>query len=183
MLAEVNAGFTVSVVRQFGQAVEQTHRDATETVGKMTQAYQGAATQQMQSGWAQLSSQHVDEIVAGCTVLSGALEVGRSGSSPTRSRRWSSWSRWQWNSWKPRRPRWKPSGPPSSDMAGELRAIFTALKKDAENALRSIGQHFGKFWSRHRQQGRRGAQSDKKPPSTISKASGTGSRPSRVSMG
>src|SRR5579883_970925 len=65
-----------SMVRQFGQAVEQTHQDATRAIANISQAYQGASTQRMQSGWAHLSAQHVDEIVAGSHVLADALEVG-----------------------------------------------------------------------------------------------------------
>ncbi|WP_369015947.1 WXG100 family type VII secretion target [Actinocrinis puniceicyclus] len=64
------------LVREFGQAVEQTHQDATATVQKFAQAYQGASTQALQSGWAKLSAQHVDEIVEGCHVLAEALEIG-----------------------------------------------------------------------------------------------------------
>jgi hypothetical protein len=65
-----------SMVREFGQAVEQTHLDATSAIANIAQAYQGPATNVMQSGWAHLSAQHVDEIVAGCHVLADALEVG-----------------------------------------------------------------------------------------------------------
>lgn len=65
-----------SMVRQFGQAVEQTHQDATRAIANISQAYQGASTQRMQSGWAHLSAHHVDEIIAGSHVLADALEVG-----------------------------------------------------------------------------------------------------------
>ena len=65
-----------TMVRQFGQAVEQTHRDATQAIANISQAYQGASTKALQSGWAHLSTQHVDEIVAGCAVLAEALDVG-----------------------------------------------------------------------------------------------------------
>jgi hypothetical protein len=65
-----------SMVRQFGQAVEQTHQDATRAIRNVAQAYQGASTRRMQSGWAHLSTQHVDEVVAASRVLADALEVG-----------------------------------------------------------------------------------------------------------
>jgi hypothetical protein len=65
-----------SMVRQFGQAVEQTHRDASQAISFVSQSYQGSSTRVLQSGWAHLSSQHVDEIVAGCGILADALEVG-----------------------------------------------------------------------------------------------------------
>lgn len=64
------------LVRQFGQAVEQTHQDATSAVQSFAQAYQGASTQVMHSGWSQLSATHVQEIVEGCHILADALEVG-----------------------------------------------------------------------------------------------------------
>lgn len=63
------------LVREFGQAVEQTHRDATTTMSAFAEAYQGASTEVMKSGWAKLSARHVDEIVEGTRVLADALEV------------------------------------------------------------------------------------------------------------
>jgi hypothetical protein len=65
-----------TMVREFGQAVEQTHRDATSTIQNLTVAYQGASTTRMESGWSHLSSQHVYETVDGCHVLATALDVG-----------------------------------------------------------------------------------------------------------
>lgn len=64
------------MVREFGQAVEQTHQDATDAVHAFAQAYQGASTEAMKSGWAHLSTTHVNELVTGCHVLAEALEVG-----------------------------------------------------------------------------------------------------------
>jgi hypothetical protein len=63
-----------SLVREFGQAVEQTHQDATSAVQGIAQTHQGASTEAMRSGWANLSSAHVTEIVEGCEVLAVALE-------------------------------------------------------------------------------------------------------------
>lgn len=65
-----------SMVREFGQAVEQTHQDATAAIRNITEAYQGASTRQLSSGWSHLSAQHVDEIVEGCRVLAEALDLG-----------------------------------------------------------------------------------------------------------
>ncbi|WP_052441339.1 WXG100 family type VII secretion target [Streptacidiphilus anmyonensis] len=65
-----------ATVREFGRAVQQTHQDATATLAHVAQAYQGAATQRMQSGWAQLSERHVQELVEGCHVLADALDLG-----------------------------------------------------------------------------------------------------------
>lgn len=64
-----------SLVREFGQAVERTHQDATATVAKIAEAHQGASTRQMVSGWAELSSRHVTEIVDGSVIVADALEA------------------------------------------------------------------------------------------------------------
>jgi hypothetical protein len=65
-----------TLVREFGQAVEQTHQDATQAVQNFAGAYQGSSTQAMSSGWSKLSAAHVTEIVDGCGILAEALEVG-----------------------------------------------------------------------------------------------------------
>ncbi len=63
------------ITREFGQAVEQTHEDATTAVSNIAQAYQGASTQAMSSGWAHLSDTHVKEVTAACSVLADALDA------------------------------------------------------------------------------------------------------------
>ncbi|MFC1443438.1 hypothetical protein ABUW04_34880 [Streptacidiphilus sp. N1-10] len=63
------------MVRQFGQAVETTHQDATTAMANFAQAYQGAATRQMQSGWTKMSAQHTQELVEGCRLLAEALDL------------------------------------------------------------------------------------------------------------
>lgn len=64
-----------SLVRDFGQAVQTTHADATSAISGIAQAHQGTSTEVMQSGWANMSSQHVTELVDGCGVLADALDV------------------------------------------------------------------------------------------------------------
>jgi hypothetical protein len=64
-----------SLVRDFRQAVQTTHQDATEAVAAITKAHQSVSTEVMQSGWAKLSAQHVDELTAGCAVLADALDA------------------------------------------------------------------------------------------------------------
>ena len=64
-----------TLVREFGQAVEQTHQDATQVVAKIAAAHQGVSTEQMSSGWGELSSRHVTEIVDGSSVLADALDA------------------------------------------------------------------------------------------------------------
>jgi hypothetical protein len=63
------------LVREFRQAVQTTHEDATTTVASITKAHQAVSTQAMQSGWERLSGQHVDELMTGCTILADALEA------------------------------------------------------------------------------------------------------------
>jgi len=64
-----------TLTREFAQAVQSTHDDATGTIRNIASAYRGSATDAMTSGWAKLSARHVDEIVDGCQVLAVALEV------------------------------------------------------------------------------------------------------------
>lgn len=64
-----------SLVRQFGQAVETTHQEATQHVAGVAQAYRSASSEKMLDGWQKLSDRHVSEILDGCTVLSAALEA------------------------------------------------------------------------------------------------------------
>jgi hypothetical protein len=64
-----------SLVREFRQAVITTHQDATTSFQKIAEAHKGTSTQAMTSGWAKLSTTHVDEITAACTVLADALDA------------------------------------------------------------------------------------------------------------
>jgi hypothetical protein len=63
------------LMRQFGQAVQTTHQDATDAVTGIAEAHQAQSTEMMTSGWSKLSAQHVDEIVTGCGVLADALDA------------------------------------------------------------------------------------------------------------
>ena len=64
-----------TLVREFKTAVEQTHQDATQVVAKIAQAHQGASTEQMSSGWAELSNRHVTEILDASSVVADALDA------------------------------------------------------------------------------------------------------------
>ncbi|MBR7838135.1 hypothetical protein KDL01_32990 [Actinospica durhamensis] len=64
-----------TLVRGFGQAVDRTHQDATGVVSAIAQAHQGASTAQMKSGWAELSSRHVTEIVDAAGIAADALDA------------------------------------------------------------------------------------------------------------
>jgi hypothetical protein len=64
-----------TLTRDFGQAVQTTHDDATRAIAGIADAHQSASTQVMQSGWAKMSDEHVRELVIGCQVLADALDV------------------------------------------------------------------------------------------------------------
>ena len=63
------------LMRQFGQAVQTTHQDATDAVTGIAETHKAQSTELMMSGWSKLSAQHVDEIVTGCGVLADALDA------------------------------------------------------------------------------------------------------------
>lgn len=61
--------------RTFATAVQTTHQDATAAVHGVAAGYQSAASQQMTSGWDELTGRHVTEIVDACHVLADALDA------------------------------------------------------------------------------------------------------------
>ena len=64
-----------TLTREFGQAVAQTHEDATKAVAGIAEAYQGGSSQAMSSGWAHLSAAHVSEVTEACSILADALDA------------------------------------------------------------------------------------------------------------
>ena len=64
-----------SLTRDFGQAVQTTHDDATRAVQAISQAHKAQSTQVMASGWSTMSDAEVSAIVTGCTVLATALDA------------------------------------------------------------------------------------------------------------
>ncbi|MGH3626817.1 MAG: hypothetical protein ACRDRL_05160, partial [Sciscionella sp.] len=52
-----------SLVRDFGQAVQTTHQDATAAIHGIARGYQGTSTQKLSAGWEELSARHVTELV------------------------------------------------------------------------------------------------------------------------
>lgn len=64
-----------NLTRDFAQAVQTTHQNASSAITAIAQAHQGSSTQAMQSGWATMSDEHVNELVTGCTILAAALDV------------------------------------------------------------------------------------------------------------
>ena len=64
-----------TLTRDFAQAVETTHTDATKAIAEIATAHQAASTEAMTSGWAAMSGRHVYEVVDACHVLADALDV------------------------------------------------------------------------------------------------------------
>lgn len=64
-----------TLTRQFAQAIENTHLDATQAVNKIAEWHQSVSTARMQSGWMSMANQHVSELVMGCHVFADALDV------------------------------------------------------------------------------------------------------------
>lgn len=64
-----------SLVSRLGQAVQTTHEDGTRHVAGIAAAYKSASSEKMLDGWQKMSDRHVAEILDGCTVLAGALDV------------------------------------------------------------------------------------------------------------
>jgi uncharacterized protein YukE len=62
-------------VRTFIGNVGDTHQDATGTISKMSQAYQGSSYEALVQRWTDLSSQHLTELTDGCHVLATALDA------------------------------------------------------------------------------------------------------------
>lgn len=64
-----------TVVREFAQALENTHRDATSTVQAVGSAWQGPAYGQLNSGWSTLTDGQVSDLVTACNVVAGAFDA------------------------------------------------------------------------------------------------------------
>jgi hypothetical protein len=64
-----------ALVREFGAAVENTHRDATATIHALGSSFQGAAYTQLHNRWAEMSGTHVTELVDACAVVADACDA------------------------------------------------------------------------------------------------------------
>jgi DNA-binding transcriptional regulator YdaS (Cro superfamily) len=64
-----------ALVREFRSSIEGVHAESSAAVAAITRAHQSVSTEAMQSGWASLTSRHVSELTAGCSVLADALDV------------------------------------------------------------------------------------------------------------
>jgi uncharacterized protein YukE len=64
-----------SHVREFAQNVGQVHQDATDTINRMGEAYQGASYELLVQRWGEMSSQHMTELQEACSVVGTAMDV------------------------------------------------------------------------------------------------------------
>jgi hypothetical protein len=64
-----------ALVREFRSSIEGLHTESSTAVAAITRAHQSVSTEAMQSGWTSLTSRHVSELTAGCSVLADALDV------------------------------------------------------------------------------------------------------------
>lgn len=65
-----------SHVRDFGSNIQDAHDGATATLTQLGSGYQGAAYEALMRMWGSKSTTHVNELVEGCHILAGALDVG-----------------------------------------------------------------------------------------------------------
>ncbi|RAG87455.1 hypothetical protein DN069_01050 [Streptacidiphilus pinicola] len=63
-------------VRDFGNNIQNTHQQATDSINSMSEHYQGNSYELLVSKWAHLSQGHMQDLIEGCQVLSAALEAG-----------------------------------------------------------------------------------------------------------
>ncbi|WP_420034052.1 hypothetical protein ACN2WE_17160 [Streptomyces sp. cg28] len=64
-----------SHVRDFAEKLDETHQDSSATLTKMADVYQGASYEALLAKWAQLSSDHMSELLSSCHAVATALDV------------------------------------------------------------------------------------------------------------
>ncbi|MFC5910988.1 WXG100 family type VII secretion target [Streptacidiphilus monticola] len=62
-------------VREFADNIRSTHDEATATVQRIGQSYQGASYEALLAKWGSLSSSHMDELLNACGVVATALDA------------------------------------------------------------------------------------------------------------
>jgi len=62
-------------VRQFAADLGDVHQDATATLTSLGTGYTGAAYESLMRMWSNKSSAHLTDLIGGCAVLAGALDV------------------------------------------------------------------------------------------------------------
>ena len=63
-------------VREFSRNVADTHQQATDTIGRMSEGYQGASYDALVQKWADKSNAHMTELHDACEVVATALDAG-----------------------------------------------------------------------------------------------------------
>jgi uncharacterized protein YukE len=64
-----------SHVREFATNLDSTHQSASSTIKEMGSAYSGSSYEQLVSTWANMTNDHMTELVDGCHVLADAMDV------------------------------------------------------------------------------------------------------------
>jgi hypothetical protein len=64
-----------ALTREFGAAMEATHRDTTRTFEDLGEAHRGASIETLVGGWVDLGKRHVYPVVDACHVLADALDA------------------------------------------------------------------------------------------------------------
>ncbi|MGV9242761.1 WXG100 family type VII secretion target [Streptomyces sp. NPDC003710] len=64
-----------SHVREFAERVQNTHGDATSTIQRLGDSYEGASYEALLTKWSQLSGSHMQELVDACHVVATALDA------------------------------------------------------------------------------------------------------------
>jgi type VII secretion system (Wss) protein ESAT-6 len=62
-------------LREFASNLQDAHQQAAGTVRQLGQSYQGSGYEALMEKWASTSTQHLNELVDGCNVVAGALDV------------------------------------------------------------------------------------------------------------
>lgn len=63
-------------VRDFGNNIQNTHQQATDSINSMGEHYQGNSYELLVSKWAHLSQGHMQDLIEGCQLLATALDAG-----------------------------------------------------------------------------------------------------------
>ena len=62
-------------VRDFANNIDGTHQAATSTIQQMSSSYSGSSYEQLVQTWANMSNDHMRELIEGCNVVATAMDV------------------------------------------------------------------------------------------------------------
>jgi hypothetical protein len=66
-------------LRSYASSLEQTHANSHNTIAGLSQGYSGRSYEALVNRWAEASSRHMHELVAGCNTFATALDVVADG--------------------------------------------------------------------------------------------------------